>query len=149
MTHDDLVVTQRQVRLGPAMECLQAGLAKAAQLDLRVSIAIVDTEGHTVAVVRMDGSGGRTDEGARGKASTAANLGVSTAEFIETRLKQNEALWRAMSSRPGTFMVEGGFPLLLDGKAVGGVGASGAKAEQDALVSGAVAEAWDKLVAGT
>jgi uncharacterized protein GlcG (DUF336 family) len=130
------------------MQCLQAGLAKATELDLRVSIAIVDTQGHTVVVVRMDGSGGRTDEGARGKASTAANLGVSNAEFIETRLKHNEALWRAMSSRPGSFMVEGGFPLLLDGKSVGGVGASGAKAEQDAVVAQAVAEAWDKLVSG-
>jgi uncharacterized protein GlcG (DUF336 family) len=145
MSHDNLVVTQHQVRLEPAMACLQAGLARAAELGISVSIAIVDTQGHTVVVVRMDGSGSRTDEGARGKASTAASLGVSTAEFIETRLKKNEALWRAMSARSGGFLVEGGFPLLLDGKSVGGVGASGAKAEQDALVSQAVAEAWDKI----
>lgn len=65
MSHENLVVTQHQVRLEPAMACLQAGLARAAELGISVSIAIVDTQGHTVVVVRMDGSGSRTDEGAR------------------------------------------------------------------------------------
>jgi uncharacterized protein GlcG (DUF336 family) len=147
MTRDDLVVTQRQVALKPAMECLNAGLDKANELGIRVSIAIVDTQGNPVVIIRMDGSGARTDEAARGKASLAAGLGVPTADFIENRLKHNEALWRAMAARPGSFIVEGGYPLKLDGKSVGGVGVSGAKHEQDSQVSEAVAKAWDQLVA--
>jgi glc operon protein GlcG len=75
----------------------------------------------------------------------AAGLGVPTADFIENRLKHNEALYRAMSGRPGSFILEGGHPLKVEGKSVGGVGVSGSTHEDDAQVSAAVAAAWDAL----
>ena len=148
MARDDLVVTQTQVGLGAAMDSLQAGLDKAKEMGVRVGIAIVDTNGNTVVTVRMDGSNGRADEGARGKATFAAGLGVSTADFIENRLKHNEALWRAMASRPGIFVVQGGYPLKFEGRSVGGVGVSGAKHEEDSQVAEAVANRFTELAAG-
>lgn len=147
MGREDLVVTQVHVALGPAMEALQAGLAKALEIKVRVGIAIVDANGNTVVTVRMDGSGGRADQGGRGKAVAAAGLGVPTADFIENRLKHNEALWRAMSSRQDMFLVQGGFPLKVDGRTVGGVGVSGAKHEEDSQVSKAVADRFAELAA--
>ena len=149
MAGDGIVVTQTHVALAPAMDALQAGLAKARELNIRVGIAIVDTNGHTVVAVRMDGSGGRADEGGRGKAVLAAGLGVSTADFIENRLKHNEALWRAMSSRPDSFIVQGGFPLKYNGRSVGGVGVSGAKHEEDSQVAEAVANRFAEIAAGS
>jgi uncharacterized protein GlcG (DUF336 family) len=145
VARDDLVVTQQQVALGPAMESLQAGLDKARELGVRVGIVIVDTNGNTVVAIRMDGSGGRADEGARGKAVFAAGLGVSTADFIEKRLQHNEALWRALSSRQGIFVVQGGYPLKYEGRSVGGVGVSGAKHEEDSQVAEAVANRFAEL----
>ena len=147
MGREDLVVTQAHVALGPAMEALQAGLAKAREIKVRVGIAIVDANGNTVVTVRMDGSGGRADQGGRGKAVAAAGLGVSTADFIENRLKHNEPLWRAMASRQDMFLVQGGFPLKVDGRTVGGVGVSGAKHEEDSQVSQAVADRFAELAA--
>ena len=147
MARDELVVTQTNVALGPAMEALQAGLDKARELGVRVGIAVVDTNGNTVVVVRMDGSSGRADQGARGKATFAAGLGVSSAEFIEKRLQHNEALWRALSSRQEIFVVQGGYPLKYDGRTVGGVGVSGAKHEEDSQVSEAVANRYAALAA--
>jgi uncharacterized protein GlcG (DUF336 family) len=148
VARDGLVVTQTHIALEPAMASLQAGLDKARELGVRVAIAIVDTNGNTVVTIRMDGSGGRTDEGARGKATFAAGLGVSTAEFIEKRLQHNEALWRAMSSRQGIFVVQGGYPMKFEGRSVGGVGVSGAKHEEDSQVAEAVANRFEELAAG-
>lgn len=127
------------------MEALQAGLDKAKELGVRVGIAIVDTNGNAVVIIRMDGSNGKADEGARGKAAFAAGLGVSTADFIENRLKHNEALWRAMAARPGIFVVQGGYPPKYEGRSVGGVGVSGAKHEEDSQVAEAVANRFTEL----
>src|SRR5256885_16296504 len=99
-----MVVTQANAALAPAMEALQAGLDKARELGVRVGIAIVDTNGNTVVVVRMDGSGGRADQGARGKATFAAGLGGSSAEVIEKRLQHHAAPWRAAPPRPDIFL---------------------------------------------
>jgi uncharacterized protein GlcG (DUF336 family) len=140
-----MVVTQTHIALEPAMQSLQAGLDKAQELGVRVGIAVVDTNGNTVVTIRMDGSGGKADEGARGKATFAAGLGVSTADFIENRLKHNEALWRAMSSRQGIFVVQGGYPMKFGGRCVGGVGVSGAKHEEDSQVAEAVANRFAEL----
>jgi glc operon protein GlcG len=146
MGHDDLVVEQAHIALGPALEALQAGLTKGRELGVRVGIAVVDANGNTVVAVRMDGSGGRADEGGRGKAVAAAGLGVSTADFIENRLEHNDPLWRAMAGRTDMFLVQGGYPLKVDGRTVGGVGVSGAKHEEDSQVSRAVADRFHELV---
>lgn len=148
MEQDGLVVTQVHVALAPAMEALKAGLDKAKDLGVRVGITILDANAHTVVAVRMDGSGARADEGGRGKATLAATLGVSTADFIENRLKHNEPLWRAMAARQDLFPVEGGFPLKVGDQTVGGVGVSGAKHEQDSQVSQAVAARFAELAGG-
>jgi glc operon protein GlcG len=149
VARNDMVVTQTNVALGPALECVQAGLAKAGELGVRVGIVVVDTNGNTVVAVRMDGSGGRADHGARGKAVFSAGLGVSSAAFIENRLQHNEALWRALSSRQDIFVVQGGFPLKYEGRCVGAVGVSGAKHEEDSQVSEAVANRFTELVEGS
>ena len=146
MTDEPVVITQTHIALAPAMEALQCGIEKAKEIGIRVGIAIVDANGHTVVAIRTDGAGGRADEGARGKAVFAAALGVPTAEFIEKRLVHNEALWRAMSSRQDIFVVQGGYPLKYKGKNVGGVGVSGGKHEQDSEVSAAVAQRFSEIV---
>jgi glc operon protein GlcG len=130
-----LVRTQTHVTLAAAQAAIEAGLRKAEEMGVRIGIVVVDTNGHTVASARMDGAGGRADEGARGKAVFAAGLGISTAEFIEKRLMHNEPLWRAMSSRHEIFVVQGGYPLKYQGRSVGGVGVSGAKHEEDSQVA--------------
>jgi uncharacterized protein GlcG (DUF336 family) len=146
MSDGNLVVTQTHVALAPAMEALKSGMEKAKEIGIRVGIAIVDANGHTVVTVRTDGAGGRADEGARGKAVCAAGLGVPTAEFIEKRLVHNEPLWRAMSARPDIFLVQGGYPLKYQGKTVGGVGVSGGKHEEDSQVAEAVSTRFGEIV---
>lgn len=136
---DGLIRMQAHVTFAAADAAIRAGLKKAEELGVRIGIVVVDANGNMVAMARMDGVGGRVEDGAGGKARAAASLGVPTAEFIEKRLSKNEALWRAMSARPDTFMVQGGYPLRYGGKTVGGVGVSGARHEEDAQVAEAAA----------
>lgn len=136
----DPVREQRHVTFDAAEAAARAGLAKAAEIGVRVGICVTDAHGDVVMFARMDGAPGRSDQAARGKAAFAAGLGLSTGDFIEKRLRNDEVLWRAMSSNPDIFIVPGGFPLLFHGTSVGGVGVSGAAHEQDSIVAEAAAD---------
>lgn len=136
------VRSQQHIAYGAADTALRAGLQKAEELGIRVAICITDAHGDVVAVARMDGAPGQAWEGAKGKAVFAASIGRPTGEFIEQRLKHNEALWRAMAANPDVFIVEGGYPFIHDGAPVGGVGVSGSKHEQDAQVAQAAMDAF-------
>jgi uncharacterized protein GlcG (DUF336 family) len=150
MTQREFVRLQASVSFEAADEVIRAGMRKAEELGVRIGIVVVDANGFMVGMARMDGTPGRVEEAAGGKARAAGGLGVPTAEFIENRLSKpgNEALWRAMTSRPDTFMVQGGYPLKYGGKSVGGVGVSGAKHEDDSQVAEAAAERFEEITAG-
>lgn len=137
---DALVRTQLHITYAAAEEALRAAIRKAEEIGVRVGICITDANGNIVAAARMEGATARAIEGAQKKAVFSASMGRSTEEFIETRLKKDEVLWRAMSANPNVFIVPGGFPMLYRGTPVGGVGVSGAKHEQDAVVARAAAD---------
>jgi len=144
---NDLVRTESHVTLAAAEGAIRAGIAKAEEIGVKIAIVIVDASSYFVAGVRMDGCRGKADEGAKGKAVFSLGTPNGTADFIENRLKHNEALWRAMASRSDIWPVEGGFPLRHQGRTVGGVGVSGAKHEQDSEVSKAAADYFAELSA--
>ena len=146
MADDGLVVSQIHIALAPALEALKAGIGVAKEIGIRCGIAIVDRNGNTVVAIRTDGAAGRADDAARGKATVAATLGISTAEFIENRLVHNEPLWRAMAARQDMFLVQGGYPLKYEGQCVGGVGVSGGKHEEDSRVAEAVSKRFAEMV---
>lgn len=143
-----VVRTEAHVTLEAAEGAIRAAVQTAEAMDVRVAIVVVDANGNFVAGVRMDGCRGRADEGAKGKAVFAIGTPRGTEDFIETRLKHNEALWRAMANRHDIWPVQGGFPLLYRGLSVGGVGVSGAKHEQDSVVAQAAATHFAEAVAG-
>lgn len=140
MEDNELIRVQAHITLGAAEAAIRAGLQKAEELGVRISIVVVDANGFFVAGVRMDGCGAKADEAAIGKARFGVNQKVSTADFIENRLKNNEALWRAMANRHDIWPVQGGYPMKYKGRNVGGVGVSGALHEQDSQVAEAAAQ---------
>lgn len=151
MENSGLVRTETHVTLAAAQEAIAVGIAKAEELGVKIGIVVVDASSYFVAGLRMDGCRGKADEAAKGKAVFSLGTPKGTADFIENRLKHNEALWRAMASRTDIFPVQGGFPLRYGGRTVGGVGVSGAKHEEDSQVSEAAArhfnEAADRAAA--
>ena len=109
-------------------ELLERAIQRAEELGVPMSIAVVDSGGHLVALVRMDGAGFATPEIAWGKAWTAAAFGIPTAALAE-RIGSAFAFSAAVSAAThGRFTPRQGAVPLPRG---GGVGASGGTTEQD------------------
>ena len=136
-----------QVSYHAAHEAIAAGLAECRRIGMNCAIAITDPSGEMIAVARTDGASGNTYRGALGKAKTAAVLGCSTEQFLEQRLAKDEVLYRALTADDETFLVPGGFALVVDGAVVGGVGVSGGLHADDAKVAKATMDRFHELAA--
>lgn len=141
----DAVKVQRHVTLAAAQEAIRAGLEKAEELGMNVGIAVTDANGELVTSARTDGAAARAWRGGMAKATVAGGMGISTEAFLEKRLKQDEVLWRALSSNPDTMFVPGGIPLVAGGRSVGGVGVSGGHYEDDTKVAQAAADRFAEV----
>jgi len=93
------------------------------------AIAVVDTGGHLVAALRMDGNGSGMMDFAIAKAEAVAAWGFSTAEMVEGAKGTP-----GFASAPHVVTVAGGVPIFsADGKTrLGAAGASGEAPEDDA-----------------
>ena len=93
------------------------------------AIVVVDTGGHVVAALRMDGNASGIFDFALSKAAAAAAWGFSTAQMLESA-RGTPGFERA----PGIVIVPGGIPLFsADGKVrIGAVGVSGEAPADDA-----------------
>ena len=136
-----------QVSYHAAHEAIAAGLAECARIGMNCAIVVTDPSGEMIAVARTDGASGNTYRGALGKAKTAAVLGCSTEEYLERRLLADEVLYRALTADEETFLVPGGFALVVNGEVVGGVGVSGGLHADDAKVARATMERFEAIVA--
>ena len=125
----DFVPTHR-ITQEATMRMLQAGLAKAVEIDALVSIAVVDASGELLAFVRMDGARLFSARATIKKAITSASQKLPSGYFP----KEGEVSMQIRMD--GDFTnVPGGFPIEVDGQVIGGVGAGGAKTEQDVEVA--------------
>jgi glc operon protein GlcG len=120
------------------MLMLQRGIAKAIELNALVSIAVVDAGGQTLAFVRMDGARLFSETATIKKAKTASSQGRATGYA-----KPEDVV--SMQIRFGGHFtnVPGGLPIVVDGQVIGGIGAGGAKIEQDVEIAKAALAALD------
>ena len=105
-----------------------------------VAVAIVDTAGDLVFFERMDNTQSASMIIAQEKARTAARF-KRPSKSLEDALAGGR---QAILGIPGATPVEGGIPLLIDGKIVGAIGVSGATSQQDAQCSQAGVETLGK-----
>jgi glc operon protein GlcG len=94
-----------------------------------MAIAVVDTAGYLVYFERMPDTQLGSVEVAIEKAKSAALFRRPTKSFQDTVAAGGEGL--RMLKLTGAVPVEGGIPLIVDGKVVGAVGASGGTSVQD------------------
>lgn len=117
---------------------LAAAVARAAELGLAASIAIVDEGGYAFRLYRAEGAGPMTPAVATAKARTAALMRAPSGA-LTARLKEEPELLRLTEYLP----MPGGLPVRYDGAVIGAVGVSGGKPEQDEAIAQA---ALDVLV---
>lgn len=127
------------VNLDQARKAIAAGQAEARKNNWPVAIAIVDNAGHLVAFEKMDNTQTASVEVAQDKAVSAAIYRRST-KVVQDGLAGGGAGLRLLALR-GMSPVEGGIPIVVDGKIIGGIGVSGVNSDQDGMVAKAGADA--------
>lgn len=116
-----------------AQKLTDAAIAKAVEMGLGISVAVVDAAGHIKSLVRMDSAGWLSPDIAHAKAYATAGFRRDT-ELMLQRLKGKEVFATALTSMSGGKVLLGqGGCLVMDGdEIIGAVGISGATSEQDA-----------------
>lgn len=126
------------ITLEQAKKAMVAAEAEARKNNWPVVISIVDGGGHLVMLQRMEAQTASV-EIATGKATTSAALRRPT-KALEDGLAAGGAGLRILSVRSVTAL-QGGVPIVLDGKIIGAIGVSGVTAAQDEVVAMAGAAA--------
>ena len=122
-----------------AKKALSAAEAEAKKNNWPVAIAIVDTGGHLVAFSRIDNTQIGSIDIALGKARTANNLKRPT-KALQDAIAQGGGNLRLLAVKD-VLPLEGGVPIVVDGKIIGAIGVSGVLSNQDAEVAMAGANA--------
>jgi len=129
-----------------------AALAKAAELGVCETVCIVDEGGYPIVLERMDGARITGPQIAWNKAFTAAGHKRSTHLFNQPpngpALPGNEAFGIQWSFEGRFAVFVGGFPIVVAGEVVGGVGLSGGNGEQDTNCGLAALAALHDALAG-
>jgi glc operon protein GlcG len=124
----DIVSTHRLTHEA-SLKMLAAGVAKANELNCKVSLAVVDQSCRLIAFLMMDGARHFSIVTTQRKAITSASQRQPTGYAPE-----ENAL--SMTVRMGDFTnVPGGFPIIVHGEVIGAVAAGGASIEQDVMVA--------------
>lgn len=131
----------------------EAALAEAARLGVPETVCITDEGGFPIVLLRADGARVTGPQIAWNKAFTAAGHKRSTHLFNAPpngpALPGNEAFGIQWSFEGRFAVFVGGFPVVVDGAVVGGVGLSGGNGEQDTACGLAALGALRALLQGS
>ena len=121
------------ITLEQAKKVLAAAEAEAKKNEWPVAISIVDGSGFLVAFQRLDNTQLGSVEVSLEKARTSALFRRPTKAF-EDILAQGGGNAKVLKL-PGALPIEGGLPILVDGKVIGAIGVSGVKSMEDAQIA--------------
>lgn len=116
-----------------AKKAAAGALAEAKKNNWTMAVAITDGGGTLVFFEKMDGTQTGSVEVALGKARTAALFKRPTKVFQDVLAAGGDGL--RILGLQGAVPIEGGLPLLLDGKIVGAIGMSGGSSAQDGVAA--------------
>jgi glc operon protein GlcG len=123
--------------LTQARTIIDAAEAEARRRHWQYAVAVVDSAGNLLSCDRMDETQLASLAIAEAKARASAQFRRPTKAMQDT--VSNGAT--AVLSIPGILAGEGGVPIVIDGKLVGAVGASGGAGVQDSVIAAAAAAA--------
>jgi uncharacterized protein GlcG (DUF336 family) len=121
------------VTLAHARRIAEAAEAAARARGFNMAFAVVDPAGGLVLFHKMDGTQNGSIEVAIQKARTSALFRRSTRAFADSVAAGRTAVL----SLPNVVAIEGGVPIMIDGRVLGAVGVSGGSSEQDGEIAAA------------
>ncbi|MBV8631024.1 MAG: heme-binding protein [Silvibacterium sp.] len=132
--------SRKYLNLATIKLMVAASEAKARELNVDVTVCIVDPSGNLLFFEKADGASLNTIDFAQKKARHAAFYGSPSKDAEDTVNKGNV---QAMAF-PNFFPNQGGLPIRVDGQILGGIAASGAKSEIDEQIAQAGLDALMK-----
>ncbi len=120
------------IKLEAALKLVSAAEAEARKNKWPVAIAVVDGSGFLVAFHRIDNTQLGSIEIAVEKAKTSAKFRRPT-KYFEDAVAQGGVGLRSLAI--GVIPIDGGLPILSEGKLIGAIGVSGVRPDQDAQVA--------------
>jgi len=139
-----------KLELKEARAMVQAAERKAEELGVPQTVCVVDDGGYPLVLERMDGARITGAQIAWNKAFTAAGHKRSTHLFTKPphgpALPGNEAFGIQLSFEGRFAAFVGGFPIVVNGEVIGGVGLSGGNGEQDTQCALAALQALKDLL---
>ena len=135
----DFVATHRLTHVA-ALKMIAAGIARADEMGLKVSLVVVDASCQQIASVKMDGARLFSLRATLKKALTAAS------QHVPTGYARQEDVLSLQIRMDGDFTnVPGGFPVIVAGEVVGAVAAGGATSDEDVVIAKAALSALDPV----
>lgn len=123
--------TKKWLNLAAIKTMVAAAEAEAQKRNVQVTICIVDESGNLLFLQKADGAGINTIHFAQRKARHAALYGHPSKDAAD-QLKGGNLQVLAF---PDAFPNQGGLPIKVDGKTIGGIAASGAPSEVDEAIA--------------
>src|SRR3954467_7705604 len=132
------IADAKRLTMAGAKKIMSTATAKAQESGIAITIAVVDAGGHLILLERMEGGKFHTVHSATTKAVCAAsNRRVTTSQgAVGQTLDTAHALGLALAAGPERWTaMEGGYPVIVNGECIGGVGVAGADWKTDELLA--------------
>ncbi len=137
------VAQSKRLTLAGARKMMQTAMDMAEAAKVPIAVAIADAGGNMVMLERMDGGRFHTVHSSTTKAVCASsNKRPTSAKGAQAQeLDTTHALGLALAAGPERWTaMEGGYPIIVDGECIGGIGVSGGNWEFDDKVARAAVE---------
>jgi uncharacterized protein GlcG (DUF336 family) len=117
------------MKLAEALDIADRAIAKAEEMKIAISVAVLDEFGQLVQLDRMDGAPPMSPDLAEAKAATALNFRQSTSALSAMSPQSLEAISGSVFFK--VLAVPGGVPIVEGGQVKGAVGVSGDNTARD------------------
>lgn len=131
MTASTHSVARAVISAPSALVAINAVLARAEALGIRISVAIVDSSALLTGFIRMPGAFLISAEIAQKKARCAASLGFPPEVGEQILASEAPRVREGLMAHPDFIQIHGGLPLYEGTTLIGAIGVSGASEAQD------------------
>jgi len=130
----DKTFDKKSITLDLAKKMLDAAEVKAREMGKAFNIAVCDEAGTLKAFSGMDEAPLLSLQIAQDKAYTAISFGIASHEWWEM-IKDDPVLLHGLPKQDRLIIFGGGYPIMLEGQMIGGIGVSGATYGEDMEVA--------------
>ncbi|HUH75079.1 MAG TPA: heme-binding protein [Chitinophagales bacterium] len=129
-SNKDIIQQEPILTSAIAHKIAQSAFDQADNDGLMVTVTVVDKSGQTLAVLRHHNAGVHTIRASYKKAFTAASQKRSTSEIAQG-IKEGKIPEDVRYLDKNILILDGGFPIFIHDKVVGGIGVGGAHGSED------------------